>query len=54
MVKPIFRVAPGYPMGGVLNDGFQRLAGAGLGRAQSDFELAEGQFDGIEIGRTKR
>ena len=42
MVKPIFRVALGYPIGGVPDDGFQGFPGAGLGRAQSGFELAEG------------
>ena len=54
VVKPIFRVALGYPIGGVLDDGFQGLAGAGLGRAQSRFELAEGQFNGVKIGRVRR
>ena len=38
----------------VLHDRFQGLAGAGLGRAQPDFELAEGPFDGVGIGRVRR
>ena len=54
MVKPIFRVALDYPIGGVLDGGLQGLAGAGLGRAQPRFELAEGQFNGVEIGRVRR
>ena len=51
VVKPIFRVALGYPIGGVLDDGFQGLAGASLSHPQPRFKFAEGQFDGVEIGR---
>lgn len=54
MVKLIFRVVFGYPMGGILADGFQGRPGAGPGRAQPGFELAEGAFDGIETGRRRR
>ena len=51
MVKPIFRVALGYPIGGVPDDG---SPGAGLGLAQPGLKFAEGQSDGIEIGRLRR
>ena len=54
MVKPVFRVALGYPIGGVLDDGFQGLAGAGLGGTQPGFELAESEFNGVEIWRLRR
>jgi len=46
MVEPVFRIALGYPMGGVLDDGFQSLPSTGLGRAQPGFELVEGEFNG--------
>ena len=54
MVKPIFSILVAYPLRGRLDGGFERLAGVGLGRAQPGFELAEGEFDGVEIGRVGR
>ena len=54
VVKPVFRVVPGYPVRGGLDDVFQRFAGAGLCGTQPRFEFAEGQFNGVEIGRVGR
>ena len=54
MVEPNVRVALRYPIGSGLDNGFQGVPGAGLSRAQPCFELAEGPFDGIEIGRVRR
>ena len=54
MVKPVFRVGFGHPFRGLLDDRLQGVAGAGLGGAEPGFELAEGQFDGIEVGRVRR
>ena len=45
VVKPILGILDRYPSQGRLQGGGQRLAGAGSGRAQVDFELAEGQFN---------
>jgi len=54
MVKPVFGVLLAYPVGGEANGRLQCLSGAGLGRAQPGFQLAEGEFDGVEIGRVGR
>lgn len=53
-VKPILRVLFGYPVDGGSDNGFQGLAGTGLGRAQPHFEFTEGEFDGVEGGRLRR
>ena len=54
MVKPVFSVLFGYPIGGSLDDAFQRLSGPGLGGAQPSFELAEDQFNRIKVRRVRR
>ena len=54
MVEPVLRVALRYPVGDGLNDGFKGFPGTDLDLAQPGFELAKGQFDGIEIGRIGR
>ena len=51
MVKPIFGILLPYSLGCRLDGGFQRLAGAGLDRVKPGFEIAEGEFNGIKIGR---
>lgn len=54
VVKPVFRVAPAYPLSSFLDDAFPGLPGSCLCSAQPGFELAEGQFDGVEIRRVRR
>jgi hypothetical protein len=53
VIEPVFCIDFGYPLGGFLDDAFQCLLGTGLCGAQPGFELAEGQFDGVEIGRVR-
>ena len=53
MVKPVLSILVTYPFCGSLDSGFQRLAGAGSGRAQPGFELAEGEFNRIKTGRVR-
>ena len=49
MVKPVFCIVPGYPPRCCPDDIFQQVTGAGPGRVQPSFKLAEGQLDGVKI-----
>ena len=54
MVKPVFCVVLGYPVGCRSDTGFQRFAGAGPSGAQPRFKFTKGQFDGVEVRRVGR
>ena len=54
MVKPIFGIVRGYPLGNGPHHVLQQVAGAGLGHAQPRSEFAESESNGIEIGRIRR
>jgi len=49
MVKSVFRVVFGYPLGGGPDGFLQQVAGAGLCGAQPRFEFAKSEFNGVKV-----
>ena len=54
MVKPIFGIVSGYPIGCSSNGLFEVVVGTCFGRAQPCFELAEREFNRVKIRRVRR